>query len=103
MLGPDHEQAAAHHLEQVSESKLHSAQNEKALSAQSHKEHLTQIARLVADGQIELPHGLSDDQFRIVVDLVRERWRQNLVRHIARCIAADLIRGSDPKEGFCND
>lgn len=56
------------------------------------------LALLVANGQIELPLGLPHDELRTVIDRTRELRRQNLLRHVARCIAVDIVRSSDFKE-----
>jgi hypothetical protein len=45
---------------------------------------------LIAQGQIDLLFDVPDDQMETVVALVREHGRANLVRHIARSIAAEL-------------
>lgn len=52
---------------------------------------LPRIASLVAAGQIDLPTNLAPDQLRVVIEIVRERRRQHLVRHIAHCIALDIV------------
>jgi hypothetical protein len=55
---------------------------------------LARIASLVAAGQIGLPTNLAPDQLRVVIEIVRERRRQHLVRHIAHCIALDIVSSS---------
>jgi hypothetical protein len=56
------------------------------------------LARLIADGQIDLPVELSTDQLNLVIPLVRERRRQHLVRHIAHCIAYDIQATANTKD-----
>ncbi len=58
------------------------------LSAES----LSRIAEQVANQDIDLPEGLNPDQEQALIDLVRSRVRDRLVRHIARAIAQDLLR-----------
>ncbi len=58
------------------------------------KEALARIATLVANGQIELPANLTLDELLAVVESVRNHRRLNLLRHIARCIACDIVANS---------
>ena len=56
---------------------------------------------IIAQGQIDLLFDVPKDQLDKVVGLVREHSRRNLVRHIAKCIAAELI--TSQAKGIQND
>ena len=53
---------------------------------------LDRLADLVAEGQAELPPGLSPREQEPLEQLVRQRLRQRLVQYLARQIALDLHR-----------
>jgi hypothetical protein len=95
MLGPKQIPDAAHDVSQLSRSNTRAAECEQLPADRSAIEKLEWIAKLVADGQVELPRDLPLGSLRDVVDLVRRRRRQNLVAHIARCIAVDILKTGD--------
>jgi hypothetical protein len=95
MLGPNQNRPAAQ-PPQSSQSNAHAAGSERTPFAKSPNEHQARIAQLVADGQVELPLELPQEQLRDVIDLVRNRRRQRLVSHIARCIAIDILKTGSP-------
>ncbi len=64
---------------------------------------LSKLALFIADGQVDMPVDLPNDQMETVTVLVRERRRENLRRHLARYIAADIFLNEDQSEGEIND
>jgi len=53
-------------------------------------ETITHCAQLLADGEMDWPHGFSDEQEKMLLVAVRRCRRARLVKFIASRIAADI-------------
>lgn len=58
---------------------------------------LARTAQRVADGQMDIPEGLSDDDAAKLVAEVQKRRRARLVKFIAARIAAEIRRDGEAK------
>ena len=54
------------------------------------------LAQLVADGELPFPGDLPLELEQQLLSEVQRRRRERLVRHIARAIAEDILRGAGP-------
>jgi len=64
-------------------------------NSDSNKRLQTNLAELIANGEVSFPTGLKKDEKQRLLQTVQDHRRRRLVRYIAGAIAQDILRSRD--------